>query len=272
MNLRFLNNQSGFSLLEMLIAIAVLVFMSFGIYQTTAQTFRLRDVLMNEGDFYNGIRLSMEVVERDIQMIYSPTLSVPPKAKQPPGTVAQPASPPDAQDLQAILSSELGQQTQFWAGATDKTGVRASRFIGTDTKMSFISVDHLRIYKDTPESDFAKVSYELRRDEGNAFVQDAQVLVRIENSSAFDNNEQREKQFERVYPLLNGIKKFQYRYYRKDKDRWERSWDSDKEDYKNLYPDIIELSVEVHGPTRLNFEGKYYFRPEVPLRGLATTS
>src|SRR5215213_6023098 len=79
--------QAGFTLLEVLISISILVFISFGIYQATTNTFRLRDVLMNEGDFYNGIRMASSVVQRDVALIYSPALILPPKPRLPDGTL-----------------------------------------------------------------------------------------------------------------------------------------------------------------------------------------
>ena len=50
-----------------------------------------------------------------------------------------------------------------------------------------------------------------------------------------------------------------------DKIEWGPNWDTDKDEFKNLYPDIVEVSIEVAGPSRLQFEGTYKFRPEIPL-------
>lgn len=268
--------EAGFSLLEVLIALAVLVFISMGIYQATSQTYRLRDVLMNEGDFYNGIRMAMDIVQRDVTMIYSPTLTAPPKSETATATGGPTAPPPGdpaaAQEMLNLLSTELGQTTDFWLPAIDKSGIRPSRFIGTDSKMSFISLSHLRVYRDAPESEFAKISYELRKDEGNIVAPDALLLVKTENPNAFDVEDRKDAKQIRTYPLLHGITKFKYRYYHKGKDQWYNSWDSDKEEFKNAYPDMIEVTLGVVGPSRLSFEGQYQFRPEVPLRGLDPSS
>lgn len=261
--------EAGFTLLEVLIAMAILVFISFGIYQATTETYRVRDILLNEGDFYNGIRLSMDIVNRDVALLYSPTIMVPPKpqALDAAGNPI-PGSPADARDMQAILSSELGQASRFWSPAVDKTGIRPSRFVGTDSAMSFVSASHLRIYKDSPESDLAKISYELRRDEA---ASDTYTLFKIESTNVFDDDESRDKSFQRTFPILPGVTRLRFRYYRKDKDQWLNGWDSDREDTKNIYPDMIEVTLTVTGPpgpARLNFDGMYRFRPEVPLHGL----
>lgn len=267
-------SQAGLSLLEVLIAMAIMVFISFAIYQATTETYKLRDVLSVEGDFYNGIRLSMGLVERDLEMTYSPHLMVPqaapsgaPSGAGTPRAVAQGPSP----GMQAVMQSDAGRTSAFWLPAVDESGIRPSRFVGTGTKMTFVSASHDRVYKDKPESAIHKVTYEIRRDDyRDPLIEtaDLQALVRTEVVNAFDDDERRDKAFSKSYTILRGIKKMQFRYWRKDKERWESSWDNDREEFRNRYPDRVEVLVEVLGPYRLSFEGQYWFRTEVPVNGL----
>lgn len=273
-----LGNQSGFTLIEVVIVLVILTFISIGIYQMTAETFKLRDELAAEGEFYNTIRMSMDVVGRDVSAMFSPIISRPNPGPSPnPANPAslQPAVSP--QDMQVILGSDQGKTGPFWLAATDKSGLRASRFVGTPEKLTFVSASHVRIYKDRPESDFAKITYELVSDEENKdsndpALQNSFVLARTENTDAFDDDDRRSEKYAHRYLLLHGIKKLKFRYWRKDVDnglgRWETSWDNDKTDLKEKYPDIVEITVEVNGPQHLTFTGIYNFRPEVPLRGL----
>ena len=256
MNFRSQNN--GFTLLEVLIAMVILSFISLAIYQATVETFKLREVLSNEGDFHNGIRLALDVVQRDVSQIFSPLPMLPPKSTT--------AKPPDARDMDTIMG-EFGQTTQYWGGALDKTGIRSSHFIGADTKMSFISTSHIRIYKDAPESELAKISFELKTDEGNRDVPGALLLIKTESPNVFEEDDRRDKSAV-SFPLLHGIKKFRIQYYRRDKQQWSSSWDSESSDTKDLFPDRIKIELEVAGPTQLNFEGIYLFRPEIPFYGI----
>jgi prepilin-type N-terminal cleavage/methylation domain-containing protein len=265
MSLNLRNNSSGFTLLEVLIAMAILVFISFAIYQATTETYKLRDVLSIEGNFYNSIRLCTSIMQQDVALIYSPVISTPsPTPSQNPGAPpTQPGNPLN------VLPDDLPQSFTFWSAAIDATGLRPSRFIGTENKMSFISLSHHRIYKDSPESEFAKVTYEIKKEDRSAAIPDAYVLVKTESPNAFARDDYRD-QFNRSYDLLHGIKKLSYTYYLRDGNTWKnfRSWDSDKEETKNRFPDIIELNLEVIGPKNLSFEGKFKFRPEIPLNGL----
>ena len=268
MNSRLLSEpqQAGFTLLEVLISMSILVFISFAIFQATTQTYKLRDTLMTEGNFYNSIRLSTTILQRDIALIYSPLVTMnikKPDPNTPPGTV----NPQEA--LINSAGDDLGQTFTFWSRAIDISGVRPARFTGTDNKLTFISLSHIRIYKDAPESEFAKITYELKREKSDAENPDTQILVKTESPNAFAVDESRDT-MGRSYELLHGVKKLSYTYYQRDGNTWKnfRSWDSDKEETKNLIPDIIELKIEVVGPKKQVFEGRYKFRPEIPLNGI----
>jgi hypothetical protein len=91
--------------------------------------------------------------------------------------------------------------------------------------------------------------------------------VKTASPNAFDDDDSRDK-MKQSYPLLRGVTRFRFRFYRKDKKQWLNSWDSDSADLKNKYPDQIELSIEVKGPSRMFFEGTYHFRPEIPIDGI----
>jgi len=265
MNSNSQNNtsQSGFTLLEVLISMAVLVFISFAIYQATIETFKLRDTLSADGDFYNSIRLSTAIMHRDIAMMYSPTIGLPDSKPSPNPAGTTPAPNP------ALTADDLGQSFTFWAAAVNANGIRPAHFIGTENKLSFIAVSHARVYKDTAESEFSKVTYDLKRDESNTRNPDTMVLVKTESSNAFANDDVRDLT-NHSYELLHGIKKLSYSYYQRDGNTWKtsKSWDSDKEENKNAYPDIIEMKIEVISPKKQTFQGIFKFRPEIPLNGL----
>ncbi len=273
--------QAGFTLLEVMISLVILSFIALGIYQATVQTFKLRDVLQSEGEFYNGIRLAMDILQRDIALCYSPLIMRPKKA--PSTTAPQPGATPeltgpeadvtpdlDPQTAQAFASKGLLNESKFWGPVLDKTGIRASRFQGSENKMSFVAASHVRIYKDAAESEFAKVSFELAPDSSNHDVQGAQLLVKTESPNVYEEEDTKDK-YLRKFVLLKGIRKFRFRYFRKDKGpegTWMTTWDSNNGDQKGRYPDEVEITLDVGGPLRLGFDGKYVFRMEVPLSGV----
>lgn len=276
MSSRF-RNSDGFTLIEVLIAFFILALISIAASRATTNAIRLRDILANEGSFFSAIRLTMDIMQRDISLIYSPTIMVPKPAKS--GTGATDLSQPPTQDddgevtatpgspeFQALMG-DAGRTSEFWAPAVDKTGIRPARFQGDDKKMSFIAASHIRIYKDSPESDFAKITYELgsgrQKDDGIP----PGVLVKTESPNAFTDEEDKDGR-KKTYNLVRGLKRLRFRYWNQKMERFENKWDSDHEDTKNRFPDYIEVFVEVVGPKQLSFEGTYRFRPEVPVNGV----
>ncbi len=237
--------------------------------------FKLRESLMNDGDFHNGIRLAMSVLEKDIQQFYSPTLLLP-EPNPSPSASGQAFAPATAVDpeLQRMRDSPAGRANPFWGAVAHMTGIRPMRFVGTSNKLTFVSASRRRIYKDAPESEFSKIMYELRVDP-NPSIEDLKgtsILYKTSSPSAFDENDLSRDKLKSTAPLLYGIKSFKFKFYRADKDQWVNQWDSESSiDTQGTYPDIIEATFEVIGPTRLRFDGIYKFRPEAPLNGLPET-
>jgi general secretion pathway protein J len=268
-NLQNESDQHGFTLLEVIIALAILVFIAFSIFQATTQTYKLRDSLVREGNFYNSIRLATTVMSRDITLIYSPIATLT-NYKRPDIN-----TPIDPQKEQALMVDDLGQVFKFWGRAIDQTGVRPSRFVGTENKLSFITLSHIRIYKDSPESEFAKVTYEIKPEQSTPDNPNPEgsVLVKTESPNAFAVDESKD-QFLRSFEVLHGVKTLSYTYYLRDGNTWKtfKNWDSDKEETKNQLPSFIELKLDVVGPKNLLFEGRYKFRPEIPIDGLSPST
>ncbi len=265
-SLKSSRENHGFTLIEVLIAMAILVFISFGIYQATIETYRLRDVLATEGAFYNTIRLAMSIVQRDIALIYSPVVLIPrPNTSPSPGSL--PATPPTP--LVSLPGEDLQVPYKFWSPAVDESGLRPSRMIGTDNKLSFISLSYTRIYKDTPGSEFSKISYELKPEEKDASLKGTFILVKSESGNAFTREDSKDPLLQN-YELLHGIKKLTFTYLTKDGNSWKtaRSWDSEQDQPRLTFPDMIVIDLEVVGTKSLSFEGKFKFRPEIPINGL----
>ncbi len=252
----------GFTLLEVVVAMAIMAFISLGIYQATVETFKLRDTLAAEGTFYNTIRLAMSIVQKDIALIYSPTLLLPK------GTV-KPNAPPLM--IPNMPGEDLQSPYLFWSPAIHETGLRPSRFSGTDSKLSFISLTYSRIYKDTPGSEFAKISYELKREEKDTEAKGTSVLVKTESPNAYTRDDK--DQLVQTYDLLHGVKKLSFSYLFREGNTWRtlKSFDSEQEQPKYSIPDLIVIDIEVAGGKNLSFEGKYKFRPEIPFNGIPAT-
>lgn len=271
MNKKRAQTHSGFTLIEVLISMFLLVLISFSTYQATTQTFKLRESLSTEGEFYNNIRLAVGILQRDIENLYSPIL-IRPEIRRPDQSnplIPSPAVAPNSAQ-QDLMKSRDVTRSDFFQNEYDQYSIRATRFIGKDNQLSFIASNHIRIYRDSAESDFKKVRYFLETEKDKEFETGSSTLFRSTSPDIFNDEESRDTKLKK-YPLLHGIKKFKLRYYRKDKDQWSNSWDNELEDYKEIHPDLVELELEVKAPKTLSFEGRYQIRTEIPLYGIPST-
>lgn len=248
-------SQAGFTLVEILIAITLIAFMSFGIYQILGQTYSLRDKLLGDGDFYSEIRLAIGILDRDVAAVYYPPASRVPAAG---------AAPVDLTSLFGVAAND---RSQYWGPVVHRSGTRMPRFYGTPDVLQFIGASHTRVYQDSPESIFSKIRYECKN--GN--------LAKTERMAAF-SLEEAERDAKREYPLLSSISRCVFRFYKRDRDQWSANWDGERPETKDLVPDLIELDLEVTRPAgtgenarQQDFAGKFLLKPEAMREGLYAT-
>lgn len=254
MNSRSQNRCAGFTLLELLIAMLILTFISIGIYQATTRTFELRTTLMGRGEFYNEVRLGIGIIERDLTQVFTPRHLFSNEMN-------------DATELTNFASQDRNA-SKFWGPFFDTRGMRAARFEGRENSLRFVSASHNRVYRDSLESVFLKVSYTIEDDNlPGAEIPNSKVLIKSEQTNAFDTENDDEPAPKR-FPILRGLKKLSLRYYRKETDKWDTTWDSSRPEFQDLIPDLIEATVEIAGTGNLTHEGVYRFRPESPQAAL----
>ncbi len=253
-----LRSTSGLTLIEVIVAMGVLVFLSFMIFQITMETYYLRDTLTQESEFSQSIRVATTLIQRDISMMYSPAMPSP-----------LPTVP--------VVPEEFSRTFTFWSSTTHPQGMRPMHFIGTEQKISFVALSHFRIYKNSPETEFAKITYEVKQNEINKELnQGPMVLIKTENSNIFSNDDIQNSEISSIhsYPLLYGIQKMKFLFYQREPggNIWKTftTWDSDHEDTKNTYPQMIEVRLEVMQKKQV-FEGHFKFKPEMPFYGLPSS-
>ncbi len=254
---------AGFTLLELLISIFILVFISIGATQLYSQTFKIRETLLQDGEFYNQIRLALTMIEADMTSMYTPLMVLP----EAPKTLTQ----EQTTELNRRFRGDENLEGQYWGPIVHQNGLRPSRFFGKESRVTFLSNSHRRIYKESPESIFTKIEYSLQQDDKPKPGQEGtQILIKKSTSNAFDPEDTEEGDpFFKMYRVLRGIKKLKFRFYRLAENKWLEEWDSSKPELKNRFPDAIEVEIDAVGPiNRLKFQGRFRFRPEIPVHGL----
>lgn len=256
----------GFTLIELMIAMLVLSFISLGIYNATTETFKRRAETEEDGDFYNAIRLALDVIGRDVTSIYSPQAAALPygvgDALGPSGASGASGQPPPQA---AAQPQDFGPPLKFWGAPVNDKNVRPSRFQGEENKMTFVANTHARLYRDSRESELAKISYALEEQKNPEPGNPGKVLVKHEDPDVFNEDDARDSETDVRYALLDIVKNVTFEYLDGDKDVWNKKWDTESSDHKNKFPDIIKVTLEVYTPanTGNTFTVVQQYRPEL---------
>lgn len=214
--------QAGFTLIEVLISIALLAVLSLLIYQTTSSTFSLNTRLSAESSDATSLLLGLQTIESDLTQIYTPVIG--------------PASPPPN-------STESVQA--FWSAPVRADGYRRARFVGSTEKVSFVANNNLRVEEDSPQSDFQKITWELDRGTDNTYT-----LYRTNDWDAFRYKEDNAEKPKRM-PILERLSSAKFSFYRLSDKSWQDQWDSESNYAKeeSRFPDLIRLKIEGPDPT-----------------------
>ena len=236
--------DQGFTLIEVMIAVTLLSFLSIGIYQATTRSFLVNATLGREATEYSGVLLTLQAVESDLSQIYNPALD----------PTEAPAANPNA-----------AQTPDFWSVPVRTDGTRRARLQGTREKLTFINNANRRVEADQAQSDFQKVTWEIERNSSGAYS-----LYRATDWNAFNYDRVSGKP-NRV-ALIENLSSASFSYYRRENKTWEDSWDTESPYVKaeGRWPDLIRLKIEVPDPlnnaNQLPLE--LVVRPNLPLNGV----
>lgn len=232
--------DSGMTLLEVMIAVALLAFISIAIYQATVRSFTINANLSSESTDYTSIALSLAAIETDISQVYTPLITSEKKAE---GAISNPG--------------------EFWSDPVRPDGMRRTRFKGDKEHLSFVNSGNRRMEQDSPISDFQKISWEVDRNATGAYT-----LYRTVDSDAFRYEDRANKKPPRV-ALLSNLASAKFSYYRKATKTWEDQWDTEGAFVKpeSRYPDLISLKIEAPDPTNNANQQKWEIivKPNLPL-------
>lgn len=214
-------NSKGFTLLEVLVAIGLLAFLSLGIFSLTTNSWDVNTKLSAESADVTSMLLSLQSIESDLAQIYTPRIG------------AAVVKPEDANKV-----------SDFWSAPIRSDGMRRGRLKGDNNKVSFITNNNRRVEADAPQSDFLKVTWEVERNSKGTYT-----LYRTTDWDAFRYEDGTAKKPERV-ALIENLSSAKFQYYRLTDKSWQDSWDSESSYAKeeNRFPDLIKLKVEAPDP------------------------
>lgn len=223
--------EQGFTLIEILIAIAILSFMALGVFQIVSQSTDTAEKVTVEDDEFVQIVAALKKFERDFTTIYSPLYFSAPK-----GVVSSDDEEQDSydKDPDKLPINQKYKEHNLYDGTTEDGHPIPAIFYEKNTEIIFFTSGHRRKYEDEKESTFSWVRYFLSSNPDNS---ELQILYRQEIGENIFSSELDWGAFP-AFPIINNIVKIEFFFWDQKKEEWS---DSISEDAKYL-----GQSIKIH--------------------------
>lgn len=243
----------GFTLLELVIVMGLLAFLTINIALNIDNAFKARSRIQVKLEDFSQMRDSLRIMERDFNLAFHyrdleeefraalkkaqtgtrPPTTPPPGT--PPGfTPPPPTQPPTPEDPAVAQAEQLRKQNRV-----DPT----TQFLGSESKVDFVTANTARMVYGQAQADFIEVGYELKSCRRPGADRNTNCLVRRESTAVEGKVE--EGGSENV--LLEDVSEFRLRYFGQGKQDWNTEWNSEASDgaTKGNYPQAVEISLTI---------------------------
>lgn len=245
-----MKSSRGFTLLEILIAMMIMTFLSLMTVESIQRALRSRAKIQADIDKNTTVRDALRVIERDINMAFNyrdPSIEVynqAQKARQkansqtfnPGGTgngTGAPVTPP--------VFTNPGDAEKYKL----KVEKIATQFIGDSESINFTSLSNIRLNEDSKMSSQAEIGYKIKSCRRRTTQEQSSKCLWRRVSNFFHEDITREG-VETV--LLENVQDFKLRYLGPGKDgEWIDAWSTAANDdsTKGVFPYAVEITIEV---------------------------
>jgi prepilin-type N-terminal cleavage/methylation domain-containing protein len=241
-------SNSGFTLLEVILAITILSTMTLLSTQAITRALKARTKIQAEVDDVSALRDSLRLIRTDVNLAFHHRdiekeimdLANKPKAPTPPAPGATPTPQPQPQPQTSAPQRE------------NKREDPATYFYGTDSEMNFVTLNSGRMSSAVTQADFVEVGYSVKDCTNLTSGKVSKCLYRriqnvIDSDVRTGGNE---------IVMLENVNEFKLRYVADTKQDWVGTWNSapntNDAGTRGRYPELVEVSL---GISR-EFEGK----------------
>lgn len=205
------SNQSGFTLIEIMIALVLMSFISIGVFTITTNNLETKDMVTNEDRAFFQSYGAFDRMSRDIEQLWSPYYYDAPKGKK------KSSSSRDSYD--ETPSNDFIVRESFKSSSSKNHPV-PDFSMEDKSVLQFITSSHLRRIEGQKESQFAWIQYSLENYEGeNETYKGSQNLVRkVISQDIFKADLEWSKVKGQV--LLKGIKDIKYNFWSQKQEKW----------------------------------------------------
>lgn len=255
-------NSQGFTLIEILISLAILATLGLMISQAISQGVKSKKKIQEQIDEVSRLRDAVKLMERDIQLAYhhldwekelqdlikKKSQTNPQQNQQ--TTVPRPTDAskiPGGGDLGATAADEKREVPRLDP---------STHFVGSDTELHFVTMNTSRMSRDSHQADFIEVGYSLRDCKSADGKTSSKCLWR---RTSKDVDEDPTKGGDEMV-LLENVTEFSLKYLGTGKQDWVKDWKSNSSSeptVKNKFPLAVEITLATQ-KTINNMKGKKY--------------
>jgi len=222
------SGQSGFTLLEILIAIVIFATLLTTIYASYTGTFRVIDDTESQAEIYQMARIAMERMLEDLESVYIQ------KGSQQPGS----------EGSEENLFQFLGEEREIMGRRADT--------------LRFLSSAHIDFSGKAPGYGATQIGYYVKEDnDGEGFV-----LYRADSPLFKETYPLDEKSGGLV--LCEGLVSVAFTYYGKDGET-SNSWDSTSEGTENKIPKAVSITLEFENASNPELPIKFMTSVALPM-------
>ncbi len=204
--------KNGFSLVEILIVLVLLGFLSISTFTAVRSTIRNKETVDVRTEILQEGRAAFAIMERDFMLAYFSTPEEFVWAPLPP-------PPPDRPDPD-------------WYPAVKPFVVTV--FKGSNTDVFFTARSHRRSGTNAPENESHFITLQLS----------SQNLVRATSARAVSSKDRENADKFESEILLEGVSKFKLQYFDPKTEDWVDAWDTEKKEYEYRLPEAVRVDVE----------------------------
>lgn len=240
--------KNGFTLIEVVIAMSIMAFLTVMVSQSIRRSAEFKKKVQKNIDQRSAVNSAMRIIERDINLAFhyqdinTEVLKEIEKKKKSSTTQKSNGKTPTTPQTTGSDSSS----SQIYSNWKIRDIPNYTGFIGKKDAINFTNLNNITVQPGEKVSDQQEVGYFVKNCKS---LVDPNVSVKClwRRTSAYVDDKLEEGGTESV--LIEGVKKFELRYFGKEKEDWVDSWNSTAESgddtTKNKFPQAVEITLTV---------------------------
>jgi type II secretory pathway pseudopilin PulG len=208
------NYKSAFTLLEILLVLVLLSFLSYSVYYSVKMTTKAKESVESRTETLQEFRSAFGILERDIRNTFYTT---PDDYGWYPHKPTTPDTPPDKGYIPPVPQKPLPLTV----------------FQGKENTLLLSTRTHQRLSANAPENEEHFVFYTLK--DG--------ALIRSESKRAISKTDRENPEDFRSFILIEKVVSLKFTFWSPRQGQWVGEWDSDKTETLNKVPEAVKIEL-----------------------------